>query len=187
MSATRREILIRGGAVTAGAALPSLFAAAPALAQQSEETDAIGPVVELEQAAELAYALAAEEAGGPAGELLRDLGTHAGEHATALAEALDQLGVDPPDASEDPATYDSLRGFDDKASEREQLDFFIGLEEELVRAYEEAVEALESSTIVLTWGQIAAAHAQALVALRLEAGAAPGGLTALPAAGAGEQ
>ena len=181
--ATRRQLLVRGGAVAGTAALPSALLAAPALAQETAETDALENLVELEQAAELAYSLAAEELSGAVGDLLRDLGTQAGEHATALGEASDQLGVDPPEASEDTSTYPTLRDFDEKAPEREQLDFFATIEEELVLAYENAMPELEAADLVVTCAQVGAAHAQALVALRLQAGTRPDAATVLPEAG----
>ena len=167
---TRRELLARGGVAAGAAVLPAALLAAPALAQESDETDALESLVELEQAAELAYSLAAESATGADARLLTELGGHAAEHATALSEALDQLAVDPPDASEDPATYDSLKGFDAKTGRPGQLAFFGALELDIVRAYEDATPRLESPDLVVTGAQVAAAHAQAWVALRLAAG-----------------
>jgi hypothetical protein len=167
---TRRELLIRGGVAAGTATLPAAILAAPAQAQETEQTDALESVVELEQAAELAYSLAAEELAGEAGDLLKDLGTHAGEHATALGEAIDQLGVEPPSASQDPASYPSLERFDEKAGEKEQLAFFIGLEEDLIAAYEETVADLEAADLSVTYAQISAAHGQAWIALKLAAG-----------------
>lgn len=167
---TRRQLLARGSAAAAGAALPSALLAAPALAQESDETDALERVVELEQAAELAYSLAAEELSGEGANLFEKLGGFAGEHATALGEALDQLGVDPPDSSDDPASYPSLEQFDAKADERRQVQFFIRLEEELISAYESATAELDAPDVVVTGAQIGAAHAQAWVALNLLGG-----------------
>lgn len=167
---TRRELLARGGVAAGAAVLPAALLAAPALAQETDETDALEALVELEQAAELAYSLAAERLTGADAKLVGQLGGHAAEHVTALSEALDQLAVDPPDASEDPATYDALNGFDDRAPAPDQLAFFAGLELELVRAYEEATARLESPDLVITGAQVGAAHAQAWTALRLAGG-----------------
>lgn len=164
---TRRQLLARSGAAAAGAALPSALLATPALAQGSDETDALEPVVELEQAAELAYSLAAEEQSGDAAELFDQLGGFAGEHATALGEALDQLGVDPPDASDDPASYPALEAFDAKADLSRQVQFFIRLEEDLISAYQSATAELDAPDIIVTGAQVGAAHAQAWVALNL--------------------
>lgn len=167
---TRRELLARGGAAAGAVALPAALLAAPALAQETDETGALETLVELEQAAELAYSLAAERLTGADAKLLTALGGHAAEHVTAFSEALDQLAVDPPEASEDPATYDALKGFDDRAPAADQLAFFAGLELELVRAYEEATPKLESPDLVITGAQVGAAHAQAWAALELAAG-----------------
>lgn len=179
---TRRQLMVRGGVAAGAAALPSAILATPAFAQESNETDAIERVLDLEQAAELAYSLAAEELTGEVADLLRQLGTHSGEHATALAEAVDQLGVEPESASDDPATFESLKGFDAKAGEAEQLKFFIALEEAFIPAYEAAAPDLEAPDLVVTCAQVGAAHAQALVALRLLSGASPLGVTRLPKA-----
>ena len=180
IATTRRQLLARGGLAVGAATLPAAILAAPALAQEGEETDALEPLIDLEQAAELAYSLAAEEATGDAATLFRDLGSHAGEHATALAEALEQLGVEPEDASADPATYDSLGDFDVKSEEQELLAFFMSLEEDLILAYEDAVANLEAPDLVVSGAQIAASHAQALVALRLLDDVPPLALAKLP-------
>ena len=167
---TRRQLMVRGGVAAGAAALPSAILATPAFGQESNETDAIERVLDLEQAAELAYSLAAEELTGEVSDLLRQLGTHSGEHATALAEAVDQLGVEPETASDDPATFESLKGFDQKADDKEQLEFFTALEEELIAAYEETVGDLEAPDLAVTYAQVSAAHAQAWIALKLAAG-----------------
>ena len=167
---TRRELLARGGVAAGAAVVPAALLAAPALAQETDETGTLETLVELEQGAELAYSLAAERLTGAEAKLLNQLGGHAAEHVTALSEALDQLAVDPPDASEDPATYDVLGGFDDRSPTADQLAFFAELELELVRAYEDATPRLESSDLVITGAQVGAAHAQAWAALRLAAG-----------------
>ena len=135
----------------------------------------------MERAAELAYSLAAEEAKLKTGvkDAFELFQTHCDDHATALSEALDQLGVDPPEAHSDPADYDRLADFDPKAKEPELLDFMVSLEEELVAVYEDAQSALEAEDLVRTAAQIGAAHAQMLVALRLQAGVPPVDLLAV--------
>ncbi len=183
MSTTRRQLLGRGIGIAGATAIPaSLIPATTALAQASDETDALEPVVELEQAAELAYSLAAED-GDLKGEALTTFelfSAHCGDHATALSEALDQLGVDPPEVQSDPAEYESLADFDVDAPEKRLLEFMIGLEEELITAYRELTPDLEAPDLVRTAAQVGAAHAQMLVALRVLAGAPDATLTGLP-------
>jgi rubrerythrin len=155
------------------AALPaSLLAPASALAQEDDETDALEQVVELELASELAYSLAVEDA-----ELAPDVksafeafGEHNSDHATALSEALDQLGVDPPDVESDPNDYDRLADFDPKAAEPKLLEFMIALEQELVKVYEDVTPELEAEDLVRSAAQIGACHAQQYVALSILAG-----------------
>ena len=97
---TRRSLMGRGLAGAGALALPgSLVAAATAHAQQADaETDALERLVVLEQAAELAYSLAAEEGDldSDAQTLFEELSIHSGDRATAFSEAMDQLLVDPP-------------------------------------------------------------------------------------------
>jgi hypothetical protein len=183
VSTTRRQLIGRGIGVAGVAALPtSLLAATPALAQESDETDAIERIVELQLAAELAYSLAAEDGKLDAGtkKAFELFGKHSGDQATALSEALDQLDVDPPETESDPASYERLADFDAKAPAKEQLKFMIGLEEELIKVYEDETPTLEAEDLVRSAAQIGAAHAQMLVALRLLAGEPPVDLLPLP-------
>jgi Ferritin-like domain len=182
VSITRRQFLGRGAGIVGAAAVPASMIPATALAQASDETDALEPVVELEQATELAYSLAAEDGDlkGEAQNAFELFTAHCGDHAVALSEALDQLGVDPPEAQSDPAEYESLADFDPKAPEKQQLEFMIGIEEELITAYRELTPDLEAPDLVRTAAQVAAAHAQMLVALRVLAGEPEARLTELP-------
>jgi Ferritin-like domain len=183
VSTTRRQLFGRGAGIVGAAAVPSsLIPATAALAQASDETDALEPVVELEQAAELAYSLAAEDGDlkGDAQDAFELFTAQCGDHAVALSEALDQLGVDPPEAQSDPAEYESLADFDPKAPEKQQLEFMIGLEEDLIAAYRELTPDLEAPDLVRTAAQVAASHAQMLVALRVLAGEPEARLTELP-------
>lgn len=178
MNPTRRQLLGRGLVVAGAAGVPgSLLAAAPALAQESDETDTLERIVILEQAAELAYSLAAEggtlRAGAITKRMFELFSKHCDDHDTALSEALDQLGVDPPEAESDPDGYDRLADFDPKAEESKLLVFMIRLEEELVAVCADAQSALEAEDLVRSAAQIGAAHAQMLVALRLQAGDKP--------------
>jgi len=183
---TRRALMGRGLAGASAFALPaSLAAAATARAQTGEstdETDALERLVILEQAAELAFSIAAEEGdvSSDAKALFEELSIHSEDHATALGEAMDQLLVDPPSADSDPDEYDSLEDFDPKADEKDLLDFLIDLELGLIEAYEEDQAELDEPDLARTAAQVAGSHAQALVALRLLAGA-KSGLTKLPA------
>ena len=186
MSAISRRALIGRGLAGAGAAaLPAtLIGAATAQAQSGEttdETDALERLIILEQAAELAFSLAAEE-GNLSSEtksLFEELSLHAGDHATAFSEAMDQLLLDPPEDESDPDEYESLKDFDPSADEKDLLAFFTDLELGLIEAYEEDQADLEEADLVRSAAQVAASHAQALVALRLLAGG-KGVLTELP-------
>lgn len=187
MSAISRRSLIGRGLAGAGAvALPAtLVGAATAHAQSGEptdETDALERLVILEQAAELAFSLAAEEGdlSPDAKSLFEELSLHAGDHAAAFSEAMDQLLVDPPEDESDPDEYESLGdSFDPSADEKGLLAFFTDLEQGLIEAYEEDQAELDAPDLVRSAAQIAASHAQALVALRLLAGG-KGPLTELP-------
>ena len=93
---------------------------------------------------------------------------------------MDQLLVDPPDKSSDQEDYESLEDLDPAAPEEDLLAFLIGLEEELIAAYEEDEPELDDPDLVRTAAQVAASHAQALVALRLLAGDSEQTLTEIP-------
>jgi hypothetical protein len=168
MTTTRRQLLGRGLGAAGAAALPaSLLVAAPAHAQESDETDALTRIVELELAAELAYSLAVEDGDldADARDAFERFGGFCSEHATALSKAIDQLDVDPPDAQSNPADYEALADFNARAPQARQIDFMVGLEEELVRIYADENGNLEAEDLVRTSAQIAAAHAQVRVAL----------------------
>ena len=186
MSLTRRTLVARGVAGAGAIALPSsLVTAATAHAQDSEsdaQTDALERLIILEQASELAFSIAAEEGevDGETTALFEELSIHAEDHATAFSEAMDQLLVEPPESDSDPGEYDSLEDFDPAAGEKDLLSFFIDLELGLIEAYEEDQTELDEPDLVRTAAQVAASHAQALVALRLLAGG-NGTLTEIPA------
>lgn len=185
MSLTRRSLIARAASGAAAASVPgALLAAAPAVAQATDETGALESWIELERGAELAYSLAAED-GNLEPEVRKSFeafALHCGEHATALAEALEQLGVEKPEESGDPADYPSLDGYDSGARQDDQLEFMIGLEEELIEAYVAELPKLEAQDLIRTAAQIAASHAQVLVALRLLAPESASALTELPGA-----
>lgn len=179
---TRRGLLGRGLGIAGAAALPaSLVTAAVAHAQETAQTDTLIGLTELEQAAELAYSLAAEDADlEPEAQMAFDrFSLHSGEHETALSEALEQLAADPPEGSDDPADYPSLDGFDSGASQDDLLAFMIDVELGLIELYEDDVPELDEPDLIRSAAQIAAGHAQQLVALRLLAGE-DGALTELP-------
>lgn len=170
---TRRALIGRAAAGAGAAALPASLVAVPvALAQSDAQTDALERLMELEQAAELAFSLAAEEGDLEAGTsaLFEEFTLHCGEHATALSEALDQLGIDPPQSSDDPADFEVLDDFDSAGSEASLLAFVIDLELQVVEAYEDEVFDLDDPDLIRTSAQVAASHAQQLVALRVAAG-----------------
>lgn len=180
---TRRSLVSRGLAGAGALALPgSLVAARPASAQADDQTEALEGLIIGEQAAELAYSLAAEEGDLDAQASMRfeEFSLHSEDRGAALSEAMDQLLVDPPDKSSDPDEYDSLEDFDPAGSQDDLLAFLIGLEEEQISAYEEEVPELDEPDLARTAAQAAASHAQALVALRLLA-MEKGSVTELPA------
>ena len=182
---TRRTLIGRGLLGAGAVAIPgSLVATATAQAQSGEstdQTDALERLIILEQAAALAFSLAAEDGdvSAEAHALFEELSIHAEDHATAFSEAMDQLLVDPPEADSDPEEYESLEDFDPAADEKDLLAFLIDLELGLIEAYEEDEPNLEDADLVRTAAQVAGSHAQALVALRLVAGD-KGLLTELP-------
>ena len=168
MSTTRRQLLGRGLGAAGAAALPaSLLAATPALAQASDETEALERIVELELAAELAYSLAVEDGdlNPDARDAFETFGGFCGEHATALSKALDQLDVDPPDAQSDPADYAALADFDARAPQNRQIEFMVALEDDLVQIYADENANLDAPDLVRSAAEIAASHAQVQVAL----------------------
>lgn len=180
---TRRSLVGRGLAGAGALALPgSLFATATAHAQTDAETEALERFVVLEQARELAYSLAAEEGelSSDAQSLFEELSIHSGDRATAFSEALDQLLVEAPESSSDADDYESLEGFDPASSEEELLAFMIDLELDAISSYEDDEPELDEPDLVRSAAQVAASHAEALVALRLLAGE-KGDLTELPA------
>jgi len=167
---TRRSLIGRGLAGAGAFALPgSLVAAATAQAQADAETDALERLVEIEQARELAYSLAAEEGklDSDAQALFEELSIHSQDRATAFVEALDQLLVEAPESSSDTEDYDSLSDFEPASSQKDLLAFMIELELDAIAAYEEDESELDEPDLVRSAAQMAASHAQALVALRL--------------------
>ncbi|MEJ7875721.1 MAG: ferritin-like domain-containing protein [Solirubrobacterales bacterium] len=179
---SRRSLLGRGLTGAGALALPgSLVAAATAQAQSDAQSAVLERLVELEQAAELGYSLAAEEGDLDAEvkSLFEAFSIHSGDRATAFSEALDQLIVDAPESSSDPAEYESLSDFDPAASQEDLLAFMLKLELNVIAAYEEDEPTLDEPDLVRSAAQMAAGHAQALVALRVAA-KETGNLTALP-------
>jgi len=180
---TRRSLMGRGLASAGALALPgSLVAAETASAQADDQTDALERLIVGEQAAELAYSLAAEEGDldAQASMLFEEFSLHSEDRGAALSEAMDQLLVDPPDKSSDPDEYDNLEDFDPAGSQADLLAFMTDQELELISAYEEEVPELDEPDLARTAAQAAASHAQALVALRLLA-KEKGSVTELPA------
>jgi rubrerythrin len=172
---TRRHLMGRGLAGAGALAVPGALAVAEAAhAQGDAQTEALERLIELEQAAELGYSLAAEEGDLETGTkaLFEELSIHCRDRDGALSEAVDQLLVDPPEKSSDQEDYESLDDLDPTADEKDLLEFLIGLEEELITAYEEEEPQLDAPDLIRTAAQIAASHAQALVALRLIAAGA---------------
>jgi rubrerythrin len=189
-AATRRDVIVRGIGLAGAAAVPAaLLAAAPAHAQEDAQTDALKNVIELEQAAQLAYTEAAAEGklSGDAQALAEELADQEDDHATALETAIEQLGVEAPEAPDSPDGVSALEGFDAGASEDGLIDFFISMEENLVRAYAEASANLTADDLLRSGAQIGGSHAQHLVAWRLLRGDAPAKAAALPSAPSGSE
>lgn len=184
MSPTRRQLVGRGLALAGAAAVPgTLLVATPARAQAEAETGALERLVGLEQAGALAYEEAAGEEGalsGKAKALAAGYARHAGERASALEAAIEQLGAEAPEAPDDVAAVELLEGFEGATEEPDLVDFLVRLEEETLAAYLDAAPELEAEDIVRAGAQIAASHAQQLVALRLLAGERPSQAVRIP-------
>lgn len=182
---TRRDVLARGAVLAGAAAVPAaLLAAAPAYAQESDQTKALERLINLERASRYAYRAAAEGSSlsGEAKELAEELAGQEDEHATALETAIEQLGVQAPEESDPPSAESApvLEGFDPEAGEAELIGFFVSLEEETLRAYGEAVADLTADDLLRSAAQISGSHAQHLAAWRLVRGDAPAKAAALP-------
>jgi rubrerythrin len=175
---TRREALRLAGIGAGVAALPGLLLPAIARAQSSDDDDLndfLGPAIELEQAAALAYETAAGAKGLNA-ELKRTFELFREQeqaHATSLRQALDSLGFDLPDELTDPAASDHLDGLENLKSANDYLAFLVDLEQEQVRYYATDAPSLDSEDLIRTSAEILGCQAQHLVVLREAQGAAP--------------
>ncbi|MDQ3572843.1 MAG: ferritin-like domain-containing protein [Actinomycetota bacterium] len=184
MPISRRALLSRGAFAAGAAAIPaSLVSVETALAQEDEQTDALERLIALERAAELALSLAAEDSklDADAKTAFEELSRQNGEHTTALEQALESLGVDPPETQSDQEDFDSLDNLDLQAAQDELIQFMIDLESELLGAYEEETTNFDAGDLFRTAAQVGASHAQHVVVLRLLAGEPPAALTELPA------
>jgi len=186
MSPLSRRALLRRSALAAGAAaIPSsLLHTDIARAQEDEQTDALERLIALERAAELALSLAAEDSKleADAKAAFEELSRQNGEHTTALEQALDSLGVDPPEVQSDQADFESLLDLDLEEDQKDILEFMIGLESELVAAYEDETVNFNAGDLFRTAAQVGASHAQHLVVLRLLTDTPPQSVTNLPPA-----
>lgn len=177
MSSTRRQLLGRGAAAAGTAALPgALLSASPAFAKATDETDATKTLISYEQAGSLAYEDAASVKGldADAKKLLDAFKTHADDRDDALEAALDELGEDPPKTPASIDSVDILAGYAKaKGKQADLIDFFADFELKTIEAYLTAAADLDAEDLVRTGAQLAASHAQQLVALRLLRGDDP--------------
>jgi rubrerythrin len=167
LTATRRQLLIRGAGSAGALAVPAtLLNAAPAFA--SSDSDALTALCKLEQASSLGYKTAIDSGALDAAtaKQLEIYAEQEGEHSTAWKAALDQLGADLPATPTNPADVPELEGIEDLDTQDDLLDFLAELEQTLADRYTEESASLTIDDLIRTGAQIVANHAQHLVALR---------------------
>jgi rubrerythrin len=149
-------------AIAAGSAL-ALARPGPAAAQASD-ADQLERLLSLEQRLEAAYEAAlARDAVEPAlGDTLLE---HEREHVRALEQALRARGRSAPRATVPPPRLGAAL-----ASRAAFARFAIELEQETVRAYQEALATLRGDRLLQPLGAIMASGAQHVVALRAASG-----------------
>lgn len=172
--ANRREVVRAGISLSGAAALaavPLLARAEGALAQGGDDAAIVVELLELEQRAGRAYqAISKRRLVEP--ELIRAIDLFADqerEHVAALSAALEDLGGSPPK----PPRREEIEGLGDLESEKDALEFAIGLENELVRAYDDAAGRFARSDLLLLAAQIVCNQAQHLAVLRQQLGEEP--------------
>ena len=164
-----RRDLVRRGMLAAGAALtassvPVLLGVRNAFAQADNDQSVITAAIELEQVAAEAY----QRLQGPLGGVARLFRNHERQHEQALTAALRQLGGRPPSANVDARLARLPTG-----NRRAAASFAIELEQNAVRAYEDAARKLRDASLMKTTTTILGAEAQHLVVLRQIAGQQP--------------
>lgn len=110
-------------------------------------------------------------------ELFDTFAEQEGEHVTAWSGAIDQLNVDPPSTPGSPSDSPHLEDLDKASNQDQYLDFLIEFEQRLTSAYTDQAVALTIEDLIRTGAQVAANHAQHLVALRQLRGDSPAELT----------
>lgn len=173
MTATRRELLRRGGGA---AALGLLGAAAPAMAQAGARTDAelLASIVGIEQASALTYDRATERlaADEPVARALARFADQEREHARAMVPALQAAGGDvPPPPTEAAAVPGLPRAL--KSGRRPTLAFCATLEDAAISAYYEAQGELRDPELLRRTASIMSCQAQHQVVLRQALGRDP--------------
>jgi hypothetical protein len=159
----RRELLLAAAGLLA---VPSVAEAAPT------EGDVLLDLMRREQSAKLAYADALKALGSGAPIELVTIRRHESDHADALATELAAVGLGRPIAPRTLAgAAAGLSGARDRA---EALDRAVELEDELVRAYLEALNGLPDPKVAMTAATILASHSQHRLILGLAAGPSDG-------------
>ncbi len=187
---TRRDALVRAGLATSALAIPALLRPQSARADddRGDLEDFLEQAVDLEQAAVLAYAEAAKAKDLDAEqkrtfERFRD---QEQAHADAMRQALDSLGVDPPDAPEGPQDTGAFDGLDDIDGAETLKKFLVDLlrkldkleagtelnrlllevENQELRLYLDQTPEFESEDLLRVGAEIGACQAQHVVVLR---------------------
>ncbi len=203
---SRRDALRRAALAAGALAASGVVRPASAAAQTTEDEDLRDFLVEaigLEQVTVLAYATAADDAGPDLKPELETFRDQEQAHANALRSALDELGVDPPEAPDSPTdtgVFDDVEGLDDEAVKRlgdalgkladangldQLLDVLFELENEQLTYYVTEGPQLDSEDLATTSASIAGCQAQHLVALGVATGS-PGDAAAAVAKTASE-
>jgi rubrerythrin len=190
----RRAVL--RGAVTGAGAIAAAGLVVPALSRAQSPADEdlrdfLVEAIALEQVTVLAYATAADAAGGELATTLERFRDQEQAHANALRAALDSLGFDPPEPPDSPAdtgVLDGVEGLSDETAARlttalEDLDGLERPEEILAEIQKLETEQLrfyiaqgpvgESVDLSTTSAEIAGCQAQHLIAVRQELGETP--------------
>ena len=165
---SRRELVRRGmlaaGTTLAASSVPILLGVRDAFAQAGDDQSVVSSAIELEQITAEAYQRLQGQLGGVA-RLFRN---HERQHEQALTLALRQMGGSPPTANVDARLARLPTG-----NRRAAAKFAIELEQNAVRAYEDAARKLHDAAVMKTAMSILGAEAQHLVVLRQIAGEDP--------------
>lgn len=164
---SRRELVRRGmlaaGTALAASSVPILLGVRNAFAQADDDQAVVTSAIELEQVAAEAY----QRLQGPLGGVARLFRNHERQHEQALTDALRQMGGSPPSANVD-ARLARL-----PTNRQGGARFAMELEQNAIRAYEDAARKLRDASLMKTTTTILGAESQHLVVLRQIAGQQP--------------